>query len=60
MDEPLLVEIMNEYGERWQISRSDAPACWTAVERPTVSALHVIAALDLPELAVKLAKADSG
>jgi hypothetical protein len=60
MDEPLLVELMHEYGERWQISRSDAPACWTAVERPSVNALHVIAALDLPELAIKLARAESG
>src|ERR1022692_1765680 len=41
MDEPLLMDLMHEYGERWQISRSDAPACWTAVERPSVKALHV-------------------
>ena len=54
------MDLMHEYGERWQISRSDAPACWTAVERPSVHALHVIAALDLPELAVKLSRAESG
>jgi hypothetical protein len=60
MDEPLLMDLMHEYGERWQIGRSDAPACWTAVERPSVTALHVIAALDLPELAIKLARAESG
>jgi hypothetical protein len=60
MDEPLLMDMMQEYGERWQITRSDAPACWTAVERPSMNALHVIAALDLPELAVKLARAESG
>src|ERR1022692_2266086 len=41
MDEPLLMDLMHEYGERWHISRSDAPACWTAVERPSVNALHV-------------------
>lgn len=59
MDEPLLMDLMTDYGERWQITRSEHPSCWTAIERPTPTAQHVIAALDLPELAIKLAKAES-
>jgi hypothetical protein len=47
-----LERILKEHGQRWEIER-DGPV-WTATERPSPTALHVIIARDLDELERKI------
>jgi hypothetical protein len=56
MSEPLpgLAGLLRTYGEHWQIQRDDDSDVWTAIRRPTPTALHVLVAYDLPGLAAKL------
>jgi hypothetical protein len=51
---PALVDVLAEHGEHWQIVHDPEVGCWTAVRRPTVTALHVICAHDLASLTAKL------
>jgi len=48
-----LYGLLHDYGERWQITEHESGA-WTAVERPTPTALRVIAACTIEELRIKL------
>ncbi len=52
--QPQLADVLAENGERWQISRDEGAGVWTAVKRPTPSALHIIVGHTLAELAAKL------
>lgn len=60
MTEPLLIEMIHEHRERWQITRSVSPSGWIAVEYPTPTALRVLAARDLEELDRKIHAAQGG
>ena len=51
-----LERILAEHGQRWQIER-DGPV-WTATERPSPTALHVIVAHDLDALEQKIIEAE--
>lgn len=55
-DPVLLPGVLHTYGARWQIGRDEETAAWTAVERPSPTALHVVVAFTIGELAEKLAK----
>ena len=57
---PRLAALLRTYGEHWQILRDDDSNVWTAIRRPTPSALHVLVAHDLPALAAKLKTAHDG
>ena len=57
---PTLADLLHDHGERWQIEQHPDLYAWTAVRRPTPTALHVLAALSLAELAAKLEAAESG
>ena len=50
--------LFHDYGERWQITEHESGA-WTAVERPTPTALRVIAACTIEELRTKLEDASN-
>ena len=49
---PGLAALLHSYGEHWQIQQEGG--VWTAICRPTPTALHVLVAYDLPGLAAKL------
>lgn len=49
-----LSQLMHDYGESWQIQVDHETGVWTAVERPSPTCLHVIAAHGLTELGEKL------
>ena len=51
--------LLHDHGERWQITEHDN-GTWTAVERPTPTALHVIVAYTPEELRAKLERAGGG
>jgi hypothetical protein len=51
---PALSDVLQKYGASWQIVHDPGVGVWTAVQRPTPTALHVICAHDLASLAVKL------
>lgn len=53
----LLAQVLHDHGERWQIQADADIGAWTAVERPTPTALHVLVAHDLDTLRAKLIKA---
>jgi hypothetical protein len=55
-DPVLLPGVLHTYGDRWQIGRDEETSAWTAVERPSPTALHVVVAYSIGELAEKLAK----
>lgn len=55
-----LADLLYAYGEQWQIERDHEANVWTAVNRPTSTALHVLVAHDLPSLAAKLGSAQDG
>jgi hypothetical protein len=57
---PGLAGLLHTYGEQWQIERDHEANVWTAVNRPTPTALHVLVAHDLPGLAAKLESAQDG
>ena len=46
--------LLRTYGEHWQILRDDNCNVWTAIRRPTPTALLVLVAFDLAGLAAKL------
>jgi hypothetical protein len=50
----LLPGLLRTYGDHWQIQRDDDSGVWTAIRRPTPTALHILVAFDLPGLAAKL------
>ncbi len=62
LDEPsALSGVLRKYGATWQIVHDAGVGVWTAVQRPTPTALRVICAYDLASLAVKLdATSDRG
>jgi hypothetical protein len=41
---PGLAGLLRTYGEHWQIQRDDDSGVWTAIRRPTPTALHVLVA----------------
>ena len=49
-----LGSILERHGRRWQIGQDRATGVWTAVERPTPTALNIVVARTIGELAVKL------
>jgi hypothetical protein len=51
-----LERILAEHGRRWEIER-DGPV-WTATERPSPTAVHVIVARDLNALEQKIIEAE--
>jgi len=51
---PGLAALLHSYGERWQIQQDGEGGVWTAVRRPTPTALHILVAYDLTGLAAKL------
>jgi hypothetical protein len=54
-DSPGLLDVIHQYGASWQIVHDAEIGVWTAVNRPTPTALHFICAHNLASLAVKLA-----
>jgi hypothetical protein len=54
---PTLQQLLADYGDRWQIQFDEGVSCWTAVRRPTPTAMHVLVGRDLGDLSVKLGKA---
>jgi len=57
---PGLAALLHSYGEHWEIQQEHESGVWTAVCRPTATALHVLVAYDLSGLAAKLEAARSG
>jgi hypothetical protein len=51
-----LERILAKHGQRWEIGRDGL--MWTATERPSPTALHVIIASDLDALERKIIKAE--
>jgi hypothetical protein len=51
---PALLDVLAVYGASWQIVHDAEIGVWTAVNRPTPTALHFICAHNLASLAVKL------
>jgi len=51
-----LERILAEHGQRWEIGRDGL--VWTATERPSPTALHVIVACDLDALERKIIEAE--
>ena len=49
-----LQDVLTAYGASWQIVHDAEIGVWTAVCRPTPTALHFICAHNLASLAVKL------
>jgi hypothetical protein len=49
-----LPDVLYQYGEARQIVHDPEVGVWTAVKRPTPTALHVICAHDLASLAASL------
>ena len=54
-----LADLLHAYGERWQIQRDGDSGVWTAIRRPTPTALHVLVAYDLSGLAAKIEAAQA-
>jgi hypothetical protein len=56
-DEPLLLELLHDHGDRWQITRGVSPADWIAVQHPApTAAQQVLTAPTLTELSDKLSR----
>lgn len=51
---PQLRDVLRSYGKHWQIQQNCESRVWTAIRRPSPTALHVLVAYDLPGLAAKL------
>jgi len=49
-----LRDVLCNYGEYWQIQQDSESDVWTAIRRPSPTALHIVVAHDLPGLAAKL------
>jgi hypothetical protein len=56
---PGLAALLHSYGERWEIQQDGDNGVWTAIRRPTPTALHILVAYDLPGLAAKLESAST-
>jgi hypothetical protein len=56
---PQLASLMSDYGGHWQIQQDGDSGVWTAIRRPTPTALHILVAHDLSGLAAKLEAAQS-
>ena len=54
---PALRDVLIAYGASWQIVHHAEIGVWTAINRPTPTALHFVCAHDLASLAVKLGAA---
>jgi hypothetical protein len=55
-DEPLLLELLHDHGDRWQITRGVSPPGWIAVPHLAPTAQQVLAAPTLMELSDKLSR----
>jgi hypothetical protein len=53
-DSPALLDVIHQYGASWEIVHDAEIGVWTAVNRPTPTALHFICAHNLASLAAKL------
>jgi hypothetical protein len=51
---PGLAGLLHIYGQQWQIEQDRENGAWTAICRPTPTALHVLVAHDLAGLVTKL------
>lgn len=49
-----LAGLLEQHGKRFQIAQDAGTGVWAAVERPSPTALHVVVAYTLAELAAKL------
>jgi hypothetical protein len=49
-DEPLLLELLHDHGDRWQITRGVSPVGWVAVPRLAPDSQQLLAAPTLAEL----------
>jgi len=58
-DTPRLARLLHDFGEHWQIQQDGDSGVWTAIRRPTPTALHVLVAYDLTALAAKLQAAQA-
>jgi hypothetical protein len=56
---PALPDVIAEHAE-WQIQQDAGVGVWTAVHRPTPTALHILVSHSLAGLAVKLGAATDG
>ena len=54
-----LQDVLRNFGECWQIQQDGESNVWTAIRRPSPTALHIVVAHDLPGLAAKLEAAQS-
>ena len=54
MSQADLSDLLAKHGHRWQVERTASPAGWVAVQRPTATALHILAARNLDELQAKI------
>ncbi len=59
MNETMILQLLRIEFPGWTVGPSGAGPVWEAVTRPTPTSLHVLVGRTLPELAVKLARADS-
>jgi hypothetical protein len=50
---PSLADVINKYGERWQIEAAEF--CYVAVRRPTPTIQEIVTGRDPAQLAAKLA-----
>jgi hypothetical protein len=57
---PGLAALLHIYGEHWQIQQDGGNGVWTAIRRPTPTALHILVSYDLTGLAAKLEAAQAG
>jgi len=57
---PQLRDVLRSYGEQWQIQQDCESLVWTAIRRPSPTALHVLVAYELAGLAAKLEAAQPG
>ena len=53
---PLLLELLQEYGDRWRITQSMSPVGWIAVQHSALTAQQVLLACSLIELSEKLSE----
>jgi hypothetical protein len=46
--------VLAENGDAWQIQLDEQVGVWTAVQRPTITSLHIVVDFSLAGLAAKL------
>jgi hypothetical protein len=59
-DESLLVELLHDHGDRWQITRGVSPTGWMAVPHSAPTAGQVLVAPTLTELSDKPSRHNAG